>query len=92
MSCQFMDAELGSQESEGGLPVEKVYGDAKVIGHALEADDTVALQQLLVGAKAHLSDEPVLVLVEVAVLVEELLLNVGERLEKGLVVAVVQAC
>ena len=73
------------------LPVEEIDGDAKVVGHTLEADDPVALQELLVRAEAHLADEPVLVLVEVAVLVEELLLNGGEGLEEGLVVAVVEA-
>lgn len=53
----------------GVLPVEEVDGHAKVIGHALKANDAVALEQLLVGAQAHLTDEPALVLVEVAVLV-----------------------
>ena len=62
---------------EGGfnLPVEEVDSDTKVVSHAVEADDAVALQELLVGAQAHLPDEPVLVLVEVAVLGEELLLD-----------------
>lgn len=54
---------------EGVLPIQEVDGDTEIVGHALQADNSVALQELLVGSEAHLSNEPVLVLVEVSVLV-----------------------
>ncbi|KAI6753254.1 hypothetical protein HG531_005423 [Fusarium graminearum] len=50
------------------IPVEEVDSDTKVVSHALKADNTVALQELL-----------------------ELLLDIGQGREEGLVVALVQA-
>lgn len=35
-------------EVRGNEPVQKVHRDAKLVGHALQADDSVALEQLLV--------------------------------------------
>jgi len=69
------------------LPVKEIHCDAKVRSHAVQADDTVTLQKLLVCAKTHLTDEPALVLVEVPVLVEELLLNGRQGCEECFVIA-----
>lgn len=75
----------------GNQPIQEIHRNTKVAGHAIQSHDAIALQELLVRAQAHLADEPVLVLVQVSVLGEELLLHQGQRLEEELVPAVVQA-
>lgn len=75
----------------GFLPIEKVHRDAKVISHALEPHDAIALQQLLIRAQPHLAHEPPAVLVQVAVLREEVLLDGRERAKERAVAARVQA-
>lgn len=55
------------------LPIKEVYRDAKVVGHALQANHTVALEELLVSTQAHLANEPALVLVKITILVKPLL-------------------
>lgn len=51
-----------------GLPIQKVNRHAKFIRHTLQPNDLVALQQLLISPKTHLSHKPTAMFVEVAVL------------------------
>ncbi|KAI6775577.1 hypothetical protein HG530_002335 [Fusarium avenaceum] len=79
------------KRASDNIPVEEVDSNSKVASHTLKADNAITLEKLLVGTKSHLANEPILMLMKVTILVKELLLNLGKRLEEGLVVSVVQA-
>jgi hypothetical protein len=55
--------------------VQKAHSDAKVFGHASQPDNSVALKQLLVTTKSHLTNKPVPMLIEIPVLAQETLLD-----------------
>jgi hypothetical protein len=56
---------------DGNLLVEEVNRNAKVVGHALQPDNSVRLEELLVASQAHLTHVPATVLVQVAILAQE---------------------
>jgi hypothetical protein len=75
----------------GDLLVEEVDRDTKVVGHALESDDSVRLKQLLVAPQAHLAHIPATVLVQVTILAQKGGLDLAQCTKEALVVALVQA-
>lgn len=79
----------GNKRSQ--ITVKPIDADAKALGHALQANNLVALEKLCIGAQTHLLDIPASVLIEVAVLRQELGLDVAEGFEEVLVVARVEA-